>query len=91
MHVGHTRNVPARSSQAGDKARSHRVGSRWHDYRDCTRRVFSGLDHWCGPCNYDVHLEANQLLCQRGEVVHVACRPAVFDGNGLSLDPAEIP
>jgi hypothetical protein len=42
------------------------------------------------PAGDAIHLQADQLRCQGGEAVRLACRPTVLNGDSLALYPAEV-
>ena len=60
-----------------------------HDNGDRARRVFGGLDSRRGRGHDEVHLQPDQLPAS-SESVPFPCRPPVFDGDVLSLNPAEV-
>jgi hypothetical protein len=37
----------------------------------------------------DIDFEPNKLVCELGEAFAASCRPAIFDRDGASFDPAE--
>ena len=61
-----------------------------HDDGNRLRRGLGSLGRWRGYHDDEVHRQADQLRCQGREAIHLAGGPAVLDGDGLALNPAEI-
>ena len=83
------RDVPARPRESGDVSQAHRVGmDREHD-GNCRGRLPSRLDERRRWGEDHVHMHADKLGHQRGQLIDVL-RPSPFDDDAGALDVAEV-
>src|SRR5262249_57218731 len=82
--------IPARPSEAGNEANSHRVITGHEDDGD-RRRCRLGWEYRrsTGRSDYG-NLTTNQISCQRLQPLVLALGPAVFDRHVLALDEARV-
>ena len=86
---GHPSDVPAGPRQTGDEAAAHGIGNEGENDGNGGGRVLGGLGRQRRRCNDDIDLEPHEFGCQRGQLLLLACRPAVLDHEVLSFDPAQ--
>ncbi len=89
-HDTDARDVPARPREAGDKPGCQRIPHMRHDDGDRRGCVLGRMARLGPRRDDDIHREPNQLGRQVGEPIVVSLRPAVLDGDGLSLHVAKL-
>src|SRR5215472_13511198 len=91
LHLGHkpahTRDVAARTMQAGDDAAPDRVGSPHEHDRNRRGRRLGRQGRWVATyCNNDGHALAHKIGGEPRQSIVLPLCPAIVDGDVLTLD-----
>src|SRR5262249_47732054 len=88
--VRQTGDIAARSRQRSHEACANRVSRRREDNRDDRRRLLC-CEGWFGPRGEnDIDLEPDKLGRDLGITLGASLPPAILDGDGAALAPAEL-
>jgi hypothetical protein len=78
------------SRQTCDETGANRVPHQREDDRDDRRRLLCGDRLWGSISEDHIDFEPDKLGRDLGVALAASLRPAILDGNGAALDPAEL-